>query len=114
MSNSSLDPKPPIAIDTAMDHALRDLQSAADHIQKDADDLVSEAAKALSKAAAALAIQVRKQTQAAVSEVDRDVHAHPLAAAAGVALAAAALMGLIVASLPHKTPETKASPPKRH
>ena len=102
----------PTALDTAIDKALHELQSAAGHLQKDADDLVSHAAKALSDAAAALAVQVRKQTAAVASEADRDLHAHPLAAAAGVALAAAALTGLVVASLSHKPPEPEVTPAK--
>ncbi len=110
MSNSHTTPT---AIDAAIDQALHELQSAAGHIQKDADDLVSHAAKALSEAAAALAVQVRRQTDAVKTEVDRDVHAHPIAAAAGVALAAAALTGLVVASLSHKGPEAAAPPPPK-
>ena len=92
----------PKALNDAIDLAIGDLQIAADLIQKDANDLVSSAARSLNDSAMALAKQVLHQTGAVVSEAEHDLRAHPLAAAAGVAVAAAALTGLVVAALTHK------------
>jgi ElaB/YqjD/DUF883 family membrane-anchored ribosome-binding protein len=112
-TNGAQDPSPPHptqALNDAIDHALGDLQVAAGRIQHDADDVVSSAARALNDSAQALARQVRAQADAVVSDADREVRTHPLAAAAGVAVAAAALTGLVVAGLTHKS--APAAPPK--
>ena len=69
-------------IPNAIDKAIRDLQAAAEHIHKDSDDLVSKTARSLNEAAASLADQVQRQSKAAIHEVEHDVRAHPLAAAA--------------------------------
>jgi len=93
----------PAAMDHAIDQAVHDLQTAAGQLQTDSNDLVSTAAKALNDTALALVAQVRQQSSVAMQGADREVRAHPLAVAGAVAVAAAAVVGLVVASLNHTT-----------
>lgn len=95
----------PDGFDHAIERAVRDLQSAAKLIQKDSDDLVSGAAASLHDAAVSLAAQVQRKSAEVAHGAEDEVRTHPLAAAA-------ALAGLVAASLSHAPARPVIAKPK--
>ena len=83
-------------IDDAVDDVLSELKKAGERLGDEAEDNLSRAAVRLSDAAYALAIEARAQSKAVASGAVREVKAHPMAAAE-IAAAAAALVGLVIA-----------------
>ncbi len=81
----------------ALTHVKRDLKAAAELVHSESNDVLSKASKALSHAAEVLLSEVEAGGRAVADDTPRALKQHPIAAAAAIATAAAALTGLILA-----------------
>lgn len=83
-------------IDDVVDELLVQLKDASEDLGDQAEATLARAATRLRAAAREFETEARIRAKAAGKEVAREVRAHPVAAA-GIATAAAALIGLAIA-----------------
>lgn len=79
-----------------LDDVVRGLKRTGEHVEDEAGERMSHAAKALSEAVDAFVTATRTKAVEAGETAAKEVKAHPVAIAAA-AVAAATLMGLVVA-----------------
>lgn len=83
-------------MDDALEDVLQELKKAGGRLGDEAEDSLSRAAARLSDAAHGLAVEARSRSKVLAKGAVDEAKAHPLAAAA-IAAAAAALIGLAIA-----------------
>ncbi len=90
-------------LDNALDEVKRELKHATEAMGGNAEETFSRASEALNRAAHALAVEAQTRGKQVAKAVSGEVKQHPVATAAAIATAAAALVGLVVAARRHKT-----------
>ena len=90
-------------VDEALEDVMHELKRAARDVGGDIEDSIAKASDALNRAAHALADEARDRSVTLVQATADEAKRHPVATAAAIATAAAALVGLVVAARRAKT-----------
>lgn len=85
-------------VDEALEDVMHELKRAARDVGGDLEDSIAKASEALNRAAHALADEARDRSASLVQATTEEAKRHPVATAAAIATAAAALVGLVVAA----------------